>query len=78
VEEMRARGKALEEQYGEDLQLDVQLPPALLCREDEGERDAQGNETAYDYGRCIRIFQEAGYQGGWGIEFEGELPTFAQ
>jgi len=35
--------------------------------------DARGNETAFDYPRCVRIFRDAGYRGAWGIEFEGEL-----
>jgi sugar phosphate isomerase/epimerase len=30
--------------------------------------DAEGNETTVDIPRAIRILQEAGYQGSWGIE----------
>lgn len=30
--------------------------------------DAQGDETTVDIPRAIRILQEAGYQGSWGIE----------
>jgi len=35
--------------------------------------DAKGNETTYDLPRCVQIFREIGYQGAWGIEFEGEF-----
>jgi L-ribulose-5-phosphate 3-epimerase len=35
--------------------------------------DEGGNERAYDYPRCVQIFKDAGYDGAWGIEFEGEL-----
>jgi len=30
--------------------------------------DGEGNETTVDIPRAIRILQEAGYQGSWGIE----------
>ena len=30
--------------------------------------DAEGDETTVDIPRAIRILQEAGYQGSWGIE----------
>jgi sugar phosphate isomerase/epimerase len=30
--------------------------------------DAEGNETTVDIPRAIRLLQEAGYQGSWGIE----------
>ena len=30
--------------------------------------DAEGNETTVDIPRAIRILQEAGYLGSWGIE----------
>ena len=35
------------------------------------EFDADGNETTIDIPRCIRIMEEAGYTGPYGIEFEG-------
>jgi len=35
--------------------------------------DASGNETTYDLPRCVQMFREAGYQGAWGIEFEGDF-----
>jgi hypothetical protein len=30
--------------------------------------DAEGNETTVDIPRAMRMLQEAGYQGSWGIE----------
>ncbi|HIE53133.1 MAG TPA: sugar phosphate isomerase/epimerase [Armatimonadetes bacterium] len=35
------------------------------------EFDERGEETTIDIGRCVRILQEAGYTGHFGIEFEG-------
>jgi len=34
--------------------------------------DEQGNETRFDFPRCVRILQEAGFSGAWSIEFDGE------
>ena len=34
--------------------------------------DENGNETRFDFPRCVRIFQEAGFQGAWSMEFDGE------
>jgi L-ribulose-5-phosphate 3-epimerase len=34
--------------------------------------DEQGKETRFDFPRCVRIFQEAGYSGAWSMEFDGE------
>ena len=35
--------------------------------------DEQGNETASDYLRIMRIVKEAGYTGYVGIEYEGRV-----
>ena len=34
--------------------------------------DADGESTDFDLPRILRIFDEAGYNGTWGIEYEGE------
>jgi len=33
--------------------------------------DAQGNETKFDFARCVAISKNAGYRGVYSIEFEG-------
>jgi len=34
--------------------------------------DAQGNETAFDFARCVKTSKAAGFKGVYSIEFEGE------
>jgi len=34
--------------------------------------DAKGNETVFDFGRCVQTSKEAGFKGVYSIEFEGE------
>jgi len=34
--------------------------------------DASGEETTIDYRRCLRIFRDAGYDGPFSVEYEGE------
>jgi len=35
--------------------------------------NAAGDESTYDFPRCVQIAKDAGYAGAWGIEFEAEL-----
>ena len=42
--------------------------PEKRGRFDRGEIDANGNEPNWDIPGVIRLLQQAGYQGAWGIE----------
>lgn len=38
---------------------------------------ADGNETAFDFGRCVAISKQAGYKGVYSIEYEGGEDPYA-
>lgn len=53
--------------------LEIVAPYALAVHAKMYAFDDAGEETRIDIGRCVRIMREAGYQGYWGIEYEGEM-----
>lgn len=51
--------------------VEAMMPWAGAVSAKSGSFDAQGNETAIDYPRMLRIVRSAGYSGPIGIEYEG-------
>jgi sugar phosphate isomerase/epimerase len=52
--------------------LPVLFPYArTVCHVKGLQLDASGNETAFDFGRCMAISKQAGYKGVYSIEYEG-------
>ena len=51
--------------------LELMAPHALAVHAKMYTFDENGEEPRIDVGRCVRIMREAGYEGYWGIEFEG-------
>lgn len=51
--------------------LEVMAPYAMGVHAKMFEFDAQGNDTRINVARCIEIIRGAGFDGYWGIEFEG-------
>ncbi len=43
----------------------------VLCHAKGLEFDAQGNETRFNFARCMEIAKQAGFKGVYSIEFEG-------
>lgn len=52
--------------------LPVLFPYAhTVCHAKGLQLDASGNETAFDFGRCMAISKQAGYKGIYSVEYEG-------
>lgn len=49
------------------------MPYAAYVHAKAWKLNAAGDESTYDFPRCVRIAEDAGYKGAWGIEFEAEL-----
>ncbi|MCL4552116.1 MAG: sugar phosphate isomerase/epimerase, partial [Candidatus Marsarchaeota archaeon] len=52
--------------------LQMMMPFTALVHAKTLDFDEQGQQTAYDYDRCMRIVAETGFQGPLSIEFEGK------
>lgn len=52
--------------------LALMAPYALAVHAKMYSFDENGEEPRIDVGRCVRILRDAGYQGYWGIEYEGQ------
>lgn len=51
--------------------LELLAPYALAVHAKMYSFDEEGNETTIDIARCVAIMKNAGYDGYWGIEYEG-------
>lgn len=51
--------------------LEVMAPYAIGVHAKMFEFDEEGNDTRIDVARCVGIFKASGFDGYWGIEFEG-------
>ena len=48
-----------------------------LCHAKGLQLNANGNETAFDFGRCVAISKLAGYKGIYSVEYEGDDDAYA-
>lgn len=51
--------------------LELMAPYAFATHAKMFTFDENGEDPRIDVGRCVRILRDAGYEGYWGIEFEG-------
>ena len=42
-----------------------------VCHAKGLDLDASGNETKFDFAKCVEISKQAGYKGVYSIEYEG-------
>lgn len=49
----------------------------ILCHAKGLEFDADGNETKFDFKKCIEIAKEVGFKGYYSVEFEGSGEPYA-
>ncbi|MCL4508034.1 MAG: sugar phosphate isomerase/epimerase [Chloroflexi bacterium] len=56
--------------------LQTMMPLAALVHAKTLDFDAEGNHTAFDFSRCMRIIGESGYDGPLSIEFEGKSDQY--
>jgi Xylose isomerase-like TIM barrel len=58
--------------------LPVLFPYAhTVCHAKGLKLDSSGNETAFDFGRCMAISKQAGYRGIYSVEYEGGGDAYA-
>ena len=58
--------------------LAAMFPYAAMAHAKTLDLDESGNERRYDFGRCMRIAQEAGYSGPFSIEYEDEGDAYVE
>jgi len=51
--------------------LEMMFPYAVMVHAKTYEFDQNGNESRYDFGRCMEIALSSGYDGPFSVEFEG-------
>ena len=51
--------------------LELMAPYAIGVHAKMYEFDEDGNDTRIDVARCVDIFKRSGFDGYWGIEYEG-------
>jgi hypothetical protein len=57
--------------------LALMAPYAAMVHAKALDLDANGEMAEYDFGRCVRIFRDAGYTGYYSAEFEGKGDQYA-